>query len=339
MFIARNREVYRDKATFGWNLVFPFLLLLGLGMVFSGNGSKEFKIGIFPVQPETLRATVSALPQALQEDAALVFLPVPDLEEGQHKLNTHKIDLLLEGGSNPPRYWLNDASPNGHLTEKILLAALIPADSVAKKQVIAGQQIRYIDWLFPGVMAMNMMFSALWGVGYIIVRYRKNGALKRLKATPLTPFEYLTAQMLSRILLLMFTLVVVWVGVDRIFALTMLGSYPLLLLVFFLGGLNLCSMGLLLAARGTSEEFTSGIINFIAMPMMLLSEVWFSLEGAPSWVITISGLFPITHLLRAARQVMNEGAGLGQIQGECAILVLTTILFLLVASRIFSWNR
>ena len=89
---------------------------------------------------------------------------------------------------------------------------------------------------FPGILAMNMMFSALWGVGYIVVRYRKNGVLKRLKATPLTSFEYLAAQTLSRIFLLMFTLVVVWVGCDLVFSFTVEGSYFDLFIVFFLGG-------------------------------------------------------------------------------------------------------
>ena len=133
---------------------------------------------------------------------------------------------------------------------------------------------------------MNMMFSALWGVGYVVVRYRKNGVLKRLKVTPLTAFEYLSAQALSRIFLLMFTLTVVWTGCDLIFSFTVLGSYFNLFLVFCLGSLSLTALGLVLASRGTSEEFTTGILNFISWPMMFLSEVWFSLEGAPDWVMS-----------------------------------------------------
>ena len=106
-------------------------------------------------------------------------------------------------------------------------SSLMPPDfsSGAQKKEIQGTAIRYLDWLFPGILAMNMMFSALWGVGYVVVRYRKNGVLKRLKVTPLSAFEYLTAQALSRIFLLMFTLVVVWLGCDFLFKFTVLGSY------------------------------------------------------------------------------------------------------------------
>jgi ABC-type multidrug transport system permease subunit len=140
-----------------------------------------------------------------------------------------------------------------------------------------------------------MMFSALWGVGYVVVRYRKNGVLKRLKATPLNAFEYLTAQAISRIFLLMFTLVIVWTGCDLIFSFRVQGSYLDLFVIFFLGSLSLTSLGLVLASRGTSEEFTTGILNFISWPMMFLSEVWFSLEGAPQWVKSSAKIFPLTH--------------------------------------------
>lgn len=339
MFTARNHEFFRDKATFGWNFLFPFLLIIGLGMVFNGKEYQQFKVGVFPVTTASVTVSQTTLPLAFQQEKQITFVPVADQKAGEQKLSLHKIDLLVDGRSASHAYWLNDSSPNGALAEKILLASLLPPEKLAEKKVITGRQIRYIDWLFPGILAMNMMFASLWGVGYIVVRYRKNGALKRLKATPLTPFEYLTAQMMSRIFHLMFTLIVVWFGVDLVFDFQMQGSYLLTLFIFFLGGLNLCSIGLVLAARGTSEEFTSGVLNFISMPMMVLSEVWFSLEGAPTWVISLSQMFPLTHLLRATRNVMNEGATLADVQWECLILILTTLLFLLIASRIFSWNE
>ncbi len=183
------------------------------------------------------------------------------------------------------------------------------------------------------------MFSALWGVGYIVVRYRKNGALKRLKATPLTPLEFLSAQLLSRIFLILFTLLIVWIGSDLLFHFQVQGSYLTLTLVFILGSISLTSLGLILAARGTSEEFTSGVLNFISWPMMFLSEVWFSLSGSPPWVQKIATIFPLTHMLHAARKVMGEGAGLAAIQNDCLFLIVFSILALLIAAWLFSWNE
>jgi len=338
IFQARNAEFFRDRAAFGWNFAFPLLIIIGFGFIFEGREFKQFQVGIFPPQAIADLSRTS-IPQALHRDRHIIFLPMTDRLEGEIKLSHHKIDLLIDALSPTNAYWINASSPNGSLAERVYLASFMAGKNPPEKGVTSGPQIRYIDWLMPGILAMNMMFSALWGVGYVIVRYRKNGTLKRLKATPLTALEYLTAQMLSRIFLLMFTLCVVWLGADRIFHFQMQGSKLLLFFVFFLGGLNLCSIGLILAARGTSEEFTSGILNFISWPMMFLSEVWFSLEGSPQPVQDFARLFPLTHLLTAARRVMNEGGGLGDIQFECIILTVSTMICLGIAALLFSWNE
>jgi len=163
--------------------------------------------------------------------------------------------------------------------------------------------------------------------------------LKRLRATPLTAFEYLGAQLFSRIFLLMFSLVVVWVGCDLFFSFHVEGSYFNLFLVFFVGGLSLSSLGLLVASRGTSEEFTGGILNFITWPMMFLSEVWFSIEGSPQWVKMIARVFPLTHMLTGVRKIMNDGAGLLDVGLELSIMLLITLICLGLGARLFSWNK
>jgi ABC-type multidrug transport system permease subunit len=339
IFLARNAEFFRDRAAFGWNFAFPFLIIVGFGLIFGGREFKQFKVGIFPVASTTIDLHETTLPTAFQHDRHIVFVPMPDRHEGETRLNHHKIDLLVDLHSQTHAYWINDSSPNGSLAERVYLASFMAGKAIPEKGITKGPQIRYIDWLMPGILAMNMMFSALWGVGYVIVRYRKNGALKRLKATPLTAFEYLSAQMFSRIFLLMFTLTVVWIGADLIFHFQVHGSPLLLLFIFFLGGLNLCAIGLILAARGTSEEFTSGILNFISWPMMFLSEVWFSLEGSPKWIQNLAQIFPLTHLLRAARKVMSETATFTDVQFECGILFFSTLICLVIAARLFSWNE
>ena len=340
MFKARNYEFFRDKAAFGWNFLFPFLIIAGFGIVFGGKDFSGFKVGVFPSATETVSLVHSSLPQKFVTGKHLEFIGFPDLETGLQKLKHHEIDFLVRLDSPTRQYWVLDTSPKGYIVERLFKASMIPAGpGYGEKVLVKGGEIRYIDWLFPGILAMNMMFSALWGVGYIIVRYRKNGVLKRLKATPLTAFEYLTAQALSRIFLLMFTMVVVWVGADLLFSFRVAGSYTDLFIVFSLGATSLTSIGLLLAARGTSEEFASGTLNFIAWPMMFLSEVWFSLEGAPQWVKTFSEFLPLTHLLRAARKVMNDGASLADVSGECLIMLAITIFCLALGALLFSWNE
>ncbi len=341
MFRARNREFFRDRAAFGWNFLFPFLIVAGFGVIFGAKTHTEYKIGLYPHETVTVNPAQTDIPGELRKMRYIRFIGIPTQAEGLDKLKHHKIDFLLKLGDPPYEYYVSEASPKGYVIEQMFKSSLIPPGlrTEAQKQEIKGTAIRYLDWLFPGILAMNMMFSALWGVGYVVVRYRKNGVLKRLKVTPLSAFEYLSAQALSRIFLLMFTLVVVWLGCDFIFSFTVLGSYVDLIIVFFLGSTSLTALGLVLASRGTSEEFTTGILNFISWPMMFLSEVWFSLEGAPQWVANVSRIFPLTHILTAVRKIMHDGAGLWDVRVEITVLTLMTLGFLTLGAVMFSWNK
>jgi ABC-type multidrug transport system permease subunit len=341
MIVARNREFFRDRAAFGWNFLFPFLIVAGFGLIFGGQAQRTYKVGLFPHPSGPVVSESVEIPAAFGATEQVAFIGLPDQETGLDRLAHHKIDFLLEIGPPPHRYWVSDTSPKGYIIERLFAASLCPPpqEPLALRGTIHGIRIRYLDWLFPGILGMNMMFSALWGVGYAVVRYRKNGVLRRLKATPLTAFEYLSAQMISRIFLLMFTLVVVWTGCDLLFDFNVQGRYVDLLAVFFVGSLSLTALGLILAARGTSEEFTTGVLNFISWPMMFLSEVWFSLEGAPAWVQAGAKIFPLTHILTAVRRIMNDGATLMAVGFEIGLLALMTLIFLAVAAALFSWTR
>jgi ABC-type multidrug transport system permease subunit len=338
---ARNLEFFRDRSAFGWNFLFPFLLVAGFGIIFGGKTYTEYKIGVFPTSSAQVSLEQLNIPQRFKNMNYLKFIGFKNVGEGLEKLKHHRIDFLIKTGNGSPEYWVSDTSPKGYVVEQMFKASLLPPDSTtyAERKEIQGSTIRYIDWLFPGILAMNMMFSALWGVGYVVVRYRKNGVLKRLKVTPLTAFEYITAQAISRIFLLMFTLVIVWTGCDLIFGFEVHGSYVDLFFIFFLGSLSLTALGLVLASRGTSEEFTTGILNFISWPMMFLSEVWFSLEGAPGWVKSFANIFPLTHMLTAARKIMHDAAGLIDVGPQIMILSLMTLAFLMLGAALFSWNK
>lgn len=341
MIKARNYEFFRDRASFGWNLLFPFLIIAGFAIIFGGDDHKDFKVGLFPCAGSDSAEAGSCLPHKLNEIRQIQYVPFKNLEDGLERLKHHKIDLLMERHGPPFRYWINDSAPKGYVVEKMLTGSLTDDAGrfMARQEVVASRQIRYIDWLFPGVIGMNVMFSALYGVGFVVVRYRKNGVLKRLKATPLTAFEYLSAQMLSRLFVLAFSLTILWVGCDLIFDFTMEGSYLDLTIMFLMGSLSLIAMGLVVASRGTSEEFANGLLNFITWPMMFLSEVWFSIEGAPRWVKLIAQTLPLTHLLRGVRKIMNDGAVLADVSVELIVLAGFTLVFLSIGALLFSWNK
>jgi ABC-2 type transport system permease protein len=319
-----------------------FLIVVGFGLVFGTGSKQEFKAGIFPCSQTPDWEESLKIPEKFKACDFVKMVPFKTKNLGMDRLIHHKVDILIENNSSPLAYWVSDSSPKGRIMEKVVKEAMIPdAQFMGRidRQIIQGEQVRYIDWLFPGILGMNIMFSALFGVGYVIVRYRRSGVLKRLKATPVTAFEYLTAQLMSRVVILMASSAIVWVGCNLIFSFRIKGSYLDAFIVFLAGTVCLVSFGLILASRGTNEELTSGMINFICWPMMFLSEVWFSIEGSSNWIKTVSSILPLTQFLRAARKVINDGAGLSLVSHELFIMTAMSLIFLAIGAWMFSWTR
>jgi ABC-type multidrug transport system permease subunit len=250
----------------------------------------------------------------------------------------HQIDLLLDlRGS--PRYWINAHSDKGYLVERLLQGAYLAAAAPApERQTVTGRALRYVDWVLPGVLAMNIMFSSLWGVGWVIVRYRKNGVLRRLRATPLSAFEFLSAQVLSRLAVVLTATLIVYVGADLILDFVMRGSYFALALVYAAGALCLISIGLIIAARLRTEELADGVLNVLSWPMLLLSGVWFSMDGTNPAAQFISRCLPLTHIVNAAREIMVDGAGVVQVLPEILLLGGMGLALLLTAAWFFRWD-
>ncbi len=323
VFLARNKEFLRDRAAMGWNLVFPVLIVAGFAFAFTGEPTPLYRVGVFGSNPGN----------GFFATDHVQFIAMDELAPAITKVERHQVDLLLDTASR--RYWVNESSPRGYVLEKILLGS---AQGEYTKQVVSGRQIRYVDWLIPGVIGMNIMFSALYGVGYVIVRYRKNGVLKRLKATPLSAIEFLTAQVFSRLWLIIAVAMVVFFGTNLFVDFAMYGSYLTLFLVFAVGAFCMISMGLVIAARLASEELAEGLLNLISWPMMFLSGVWFSLEGANPLMQQFAKIFPLTHMIAAARAVMFDGATLAGVMPQLLLLAAMSAVFLAVGAMLFRWQ-
>jgi len=331
---ARNLEFLRDRSSWAWNIIFPILLIIALAFVFGDENRPVYKVAVFPAQNDA---------HAFLQLRHIQFVDVADLDEAISRVGRHQYDLLLDADSG--RYWVNATSPKGYFVELALLSAgstqgsAPGADGIDySRQSVTGRAVRYVDWVVPGVLGMNIMFSCLFGVGYVIVRYRKSGVLKRLKATPLRPVEFLAAQVVSRLWLVMAITVVVFGGSHWLLNFTMNGSYGSLLLVMILGAVCLISLGLLLSVRTRSEELAGGMLNVAAWPMMLLSGVWFSMEGAHPWMQYLSDALPLTHIIAAARSIMIDGATLLDVSTSLAYLLLATVFFLGLGAYLFRWE-
>jgi len=333
LFKARNIEFQRDRSALGWSLLFPFLIIAGFSLIFSDSPQKLYKAGIL----KTETGAVLAESDHLISHHLVQLIDVTNIDSALGKLRHHQLDMILSPGTG--QYWINSDSPKGAILEEILLGGVRQGPGPFTKQVVEGERIPYVEWLFPGILGMNMMFSALFGVGYVVVRYRKNGVLKRLSVTPVRPWEFLTAQILSRLFVMLATTSIVYSACSFLYGFTCRGSLATLFTVFLAGGMAMISLGLLLAARGSSEELAGGILNLISWPMMFLSGVWFSLEGTAPWVQTLSRAFPLTHLIEGARKVMNDGAGFREAQTEIVTLFAMALVCLVTGSLLFQWRK
>ncbi|MDJ0939641.1 MAG: ABC transporter permease [Woeseiaceae bacterium] len=333
IFAARNREFMRDRGTLSWNIVLPVALMFGLSFVFSGEGRDQYTVGVLQ---ETETLDTSAHP--FLETRFIEFVVLTDEDKAFEKVERHQLDLLVSFGEEGGRYWINPDSPKGYFAERILKQADTEAGGLIEQAEITGDAIRYVDWVLPGILGMNMMFSCLFGVGYVVVRYRKNGFLKRLRATPLRPIEFIAAQIGSRMTLIMAISIFVYTGTHLILDTRMEGSYLTLLVIAAVGAVSLISMGLVVAARVTSEELAGGLLNMINWPMMLLSGVWFSLEGAGPLAQSAAKIFPLTHILDAARAVMLDGATFVDVMPSLLTLAGMSAVFLFLGARFFRWH-
>lgn len=325
---ARNMEFVRDRSALSWNFLFPVLIVAGFAFAFSGGVNHLYKVGVYNSR-QKIPATVFFKTEYIQ------FITITQLDKAITKVDRHQLDMLLD--TDQQKFWINETSPKGYILERVLRGS-VKKDQTYEKAMLSGREVRYIDWLMPGVLGMNMMFSALFGIGYVIVRYRKNGVLKRLKATPLTAFEFLAAQVISRTWLILAVAFIVFAGTDIFIDFTMNGSYFDLLVIFLLGAISLISLGLLIAARVGSEELAGGLLNLMSWPMMFLSGVWFSTEGIHPVLQKAALFLPLTHVLDGARAIMIDGSGLGDISTHLLVLLLMSAVFLFVGALSFKWE-
>jgi len=323
VFMARNREFIRDRSSWAWNIFFPILLIVGLAVMFGNDNRAVFKVGVYPAVPDA----------SFFETRHMQFVQVDNLNNSIVRIERHQLDLLVDVQTG--RYWVNDTSPNGYIAEQLLLAD--DGNDYIREQV-SGREVRYIDWVLPGILGMNMMFACLFGVGYVIVRYRKSGVLKRLKATPLAAVEFLSAQVASRLWLVMAITLCVFFGTHFVLDFTMHGSYFSLILVLTIGSIALITLGLLVAARTASEELAGGLLNLFTWPMMVMSGVWFSLEGAHPYIKSFAQVLPLTHIVDAARAIMIDGASLLDVGWNVVYLILFSALCVFIGARLFRWE-
>ncbi len=346
LIVARNKEFYRDRTTLGWTLLFPFIVLAGFAYGITGKQDPVLRMAVVGA-PSTPAETLLVNSLEGMPGVALVRMQGEAPEaRAIRKLERYETDLVLLtsvqfGAGGGLLYSINRDSEKGKLAERLLTDDYVhlpdPKPRIEERKV-EGHRVRYADWVLPGLLAMNIMFGSMFGVGYVIVRYRKNGVLKRLRATPLSAFQFLTAQVFSRMLLMIVTSLMVVVGAMILIGFKFQGSWLDLIVYLAVSSVAMISVGLIVAARISSEEAAEGILNLMTWPMIFLSGIWFSLDGASSWVLFGARLVPLTHVVDGLRAIMIDGASLVSLLPEMAILLVLSAAFIALGSLIFKWR-
>ena len=327
IFRARNKEYYRDKGSLSWAFILPILIITACAVAFSNPDQSVFSVGTVN------QSSADSSEQDWLHQNFIKSHEYANFNSARKRIEHHQLDLLIDFQTNT--YWTNPQSSRG-------AAAALLFNQQFKgftAERFDGDAIRYVDWVIPGVLGMNLMFGALFGVGYVIVRYRRNGVLKRLKATPVSAFEFLSAQLVSRLVIVVGAAAIIFIGCDLVLDLIVVGSYFSLLLVTTIGALAMIAIGLLISSRTSNEELAGGLLNFATWPMLFLSEVWFPLDEAPQWMRSLAELMPLTHIVKANRAIMLDGASLADVSYHLVWLIAITLIAILAAARLFRWTK
>lgn len=362
--LVRVREFVREKEAVFWTFVFPVLLACALGIAFRNSG------------PERVRVAVEAAPgasAAVAEQAAAALAQSPGVEvlslspaESARALRSGKVSLVVvagaaadpagaaaipDAGSTPPggldrtdfAYRYDPTRPESRAARLEVDAALARAlgqtDAVAaREEQVTASGARYIDFLVPGLIGLNLMSSGMWSLGFSIVVARGRKLLKRFAATPMRRTDYLLSFILSRLAFLFLEVAAVLGFAWLVFGVRVHGSIFAVGLVALLGAMAFSGLGLLVAARPTTIEGVSGLMNFVMLPMWLLSGTFFSSERFPAAVQPFVKALPLTAANEALRALINDGTPLASQWPQLMILGLWALVSFVVALRIFRWQ-
>jgi ABC-2 type transport system permease protein len=331
--LVRFREFIREPEAIFWVFIFPILLAAGLGIAFRNRPADVLKIAA--VTPELARS--------LSQEK---LLDVQQLSEpaAQDALRNGKVALVAEPGSGSTVvYRYDDTNPEARtarmLADRAIQRAAGRADPVpSSDQLLREPGSRYIDFLIPGLLGMNLMGSAIWGLGFAIVDARRKKLIKRLVATPMPRHYYLLSFVLSRMVLLVVEVAVVLGFGYLVFGVPVRGSLANLVLLCLLGSLSFSALGLLIASRAQTIEAVSGLMNSIMMPMWIVSGVFFSAQRFPDVVQPLIKALPLTAVIDALRANMLQGAGLAQMGPQLAVLSGWLVVCFVTALKLFRWR-
>ncbi len=329
---TRFRLFLREPEALFWVFVFPILLAVGLGIAFRNRPADVLDAG----------ATTAQLASALASDKGL-RATVIDEAHGTHDLATGRIVLLAIARGTGVVYKFDDTNPDARsarlLADRAIQKAAGQKDALAASNDLVHETgARYIDFVVPGLLGMNLMGSAIWGLGFSIVEARQKKLLKRFVASPMPRWQYLLSFLLSRLLLLVIEVLFFLGFAKLVFGVPFRGPLLELGALCVLTSLSFSTLGLLIASRAKTMEAASGLMNLAMLPMWILSGVFFSATRFPALIQPIVRALPLTAAIDALRGNMLQGMSLMQLRTPVLVLIAWLLVCFAVSLRIFRWR-
>ena len=337
--LVRFREFIREPEAVFWTFIFPILLAAGLGIAFRQRGPDKVQVGVV-----SGTARSAGVFQSLARDSTLVVAMYDD-SSAARALRTGRVALLVVPGSakDSVRY-VYDRGRSEAVSARLMVDRAVQTgagrvDAVrATDTYVTEAGSRYIDFLIPGLLGMNLMGSSIWGLGFSIVTARSKKLLKRLMATPMSRVQYLLSYLCSRLVFLILE-VVTLVGFGHwAFGVPLRGSLATLFLICLLAAVSFGGLGLLTASRARTTEAVSGIMNFIMLPMWIFSGVFFSSANFPRAIQPFIKLLPLTAVNDALRANMLEGASFAAVTPQMLVIIVWGVVTFFAALKLFRWR-
>src|SRR5689334_630858 len=335
---VRFKEFIREPEALFWTFAFPILLAIGLGIAFRNRPAEVVHVGVIGPSPAASRVTSAA-----RADSGLAVEEV-SADSARVALRTGRVALLVVPQPNGQlQYQFDETRPDARnarlLADNAIQRGSGRGDVVSVSEThVRERGSRYIDFVIPGLLGMNIMGSSIWGLGYTIVDARRKKLLKRLVATPMSRAEYLVSYLISRIALLVGEVVVLLGFAALFFDVPLRGSILQLTLIILVSTFAFGGLGLLIASRARTIEGASGLMNVTMMPMWVLSGVFFSSENFQRAVQPLIQALPLTATNKALRASMLRGEGWTVVGPEILLLIAWAIATLWLALKLFRWR-
>jgi ABC-2 type transport system permease protein len=333
--LAWMRGFYREPEALFWVFGFPIVLAFALGIAFKNRGPGEMRIGV-------ARGAGDSAAARILEAAPGLTAVVLDSGDARQALRTGRVALVVVPGD--ALVYRYDSTRTESRLARLEVDDALQRDrgrtdpAVVRDDRTTEPGSRYIDFLIPGLLGMNLMGSGLWGVGFSVVQARTKGLLKRFLATPMRKGHYLLSYMLSRLLFLIIE-VAALIGFGwLVFDVGVRGSLIALGLVTLVGAFSFAGLGLLVASRAKTIEAVSGLMNLVMLPMWILSGTFFSYARFPDAMQPFVKALPLTGLNDALRGVMIDGASLVHVAVPLGVVAGWGLVSFLVAVKIFRWR-